>query len=250
MLRIDKAILDVSNVIYENIAKFGPDERGLLSQNILGQIRNFVEYVAIKAFSKGDDVNPNDYKLNVVALKDMQRQGKLRFLYKFHELLQKSVSHYTLDKDGSERLMLKYYEYLLKIKYYLKQTFNLDVLANIEDFPLNTDTELYDYYTKIAERIESPSRFKQNVSYNDRYYVQKVKPFFINQKIYYEVTFTVATANASKFDRIIAFTHHDIIDNYAIKFSIRSDTIRLLDKDMTILIIDGYEIRFIIYRRV
>lgn len=242
MLRIDKAILDVSNVIYENIAKFGPDERGLLSQNILGQIRNFVEYVAIKAFSKGDDVNPNDYKLNVVALKDMQRQGKLRFLYKFHELLQKSVSHYTLDKDGSERLMLKYYEYLLKIKYYLKQTFNLDVLANIEDFPLNTDTELYDYYTKIAERIESPSRFKQNVSYNDRYYVQKVKPFFINQKIYYEVTFTVATANASKFDRIIAFTHHDIIDNYAIKFSIRSDTIRLLDKDMTILIIDGYEV--------
>ena len=138
--------------------------------------------------------------------------------------------------------MLKYYEHLLKIKLYLKQTYNLDVLGNIENFPLNTDTELSDYYTKIAERIESPSKFSYAVTYNDRYYVQKVKPFFINQKIYYEVTFTAATANTSKFDRVIAFTRHEIMDNYAIKFSIHNDTIRILDKDMSILIIDGYEV--------
>lgn len=113
MLRIDKAILDTSGVICDNIARFGATERGLLSQNILGHIRNFVEYVAIKAFSNGADVNPNDYNLNVAALKDMQRHGNLRFLYRFHELLQKSVSHYTVDKDGSERLMLKYYKVIL-----------------------------------------------------------------------------------------------------------------------------------------
>lgn len=242
MLRIDKAILDTSGVICDNIARFGATERGLLSQNILGHIRNFVEYVAIKAFSNGADVNPNDYNLNVAALKDMQRHGNLRFLYRFHELLQKSVSHYTVDKDGSERLMLKYYEHLLKTKLYLKQAYNLDVLENIEDFPLDTDTELSDYYTKIAERIETPSRFSYAVTYNDRYYVQKIKPFFINQRIYYEVTFTAATANTSKFDRVIAFTSHEIMDNYAIKFSIHNDTIHILDKDMSILIIDEYEV--------
>lgn len=242
LLRIDKAILDTSGVICDNIARFCATERGLLSQNILGHIRNFVEYVAIKAFSNGADVNPNDYKLNVAALKDMQCHGNLRFLYRFHELLQKSVSHYTVDKDGSERLMLKYYEYLLKIKLYLKQVYNLDVLENIEEFPLDTDTELSDYYTKIAERIESPSRYSHAVTYNDRYYVQKIKPFFINQKIYYEVTFTAATANTSKFDRVIAFTCHEIMDNYAIKFSIHYDTIRILEKDMSILIIDEYEV--------
>ncbi|WP_415928927.1 ATP-dependent DNA helicase [Zhenpiania hominis] len=242
MLRIDRTILDASGVICDNIAQFGSTERGLLSQNILGHIRNFVEYIAIKVFSNGEDVNPHDYSLNVEALKDMQRRGDLRFLYKFHELLQKSVSHYTVDKDGSERLMLKYYEHLLKIKLYLKQTYNLDVLENLEDFPLDTDTELSDYYTKIAERIESPSRLSYAVTYDDRYYVQKVKPFFINQKIYYEVTFTAATANTSKFDRVIAFTHHEIIDNYAIKFSIHNDIIRILDKDMSILIIDDYEV--------
>ncbi len=242
MLRIDKAILDTNAVICDNISQLSFVDRGLLSQNILGQIRNFVEYIAIKAYSNGQDVDPNDYNMNVAALKDMQRRGDLRFLYRFHEMLQKSVSHYTVDKDGSERLMLKYHEHLLRIKLYLKQTFNLDVLENISDFPLNTDTELSDYYEKIAERIDSPSALSYPVTYNDRYYVQKVKPFFVNQKIYYEVTFTAANANASKFDRVIAFTQHEIVDNYAVKFSIHNDMIRILDKDMSILVIDGYEV--------
>lgn len=242
MLRIDKALLDTNGVICDNIRQLSKTDRGLLSQNILGQIRNFVEYIAIKAYTNGQDVNPNDYDLNVAALKDLQRRGDLRFLYRFHELLQKSVSHYTVDKDGSERLMLKYYEYLLRIKLYLKQSFNLFVLENINDFPLNMDTELSDYYEKIAERIESPSVYSYPVTYNDRYYVQKIKPFFVNQRIYYEVTFTAANANASKFDRVIAFTQHEIVDNYAVKFSIHNDIIRILDRDMPILVIDGYEV--------
>ena len=242
MLRIDKAIMDTDGAICNNIAQLSTIDRGLLSQNILGQIRNFVEYIAIKAYSKGKDVNPNDYNLNVAAIKDMQRRGDLRFLYKFHEMLQKSVSHYTVDKDGSERLMLKYYEHLLRVKLYLKQAFKLEVLENLSDFPLNTDTELSEYYKKIAERIESPSPLSYPVTYNDRYYVQKVKPFFVNQRIYYEVTFTAANANVSKFDRVIAFTQHDIVDNYAVKFSIHNDTIRILDKEMSILVIDSYEV--------
>ena len=242
MLRIDKAILDTNGVICDNISQLSLVDRGLLSQNILSQIRNFVEYIAIKASSNGQDVNPNDYGLNVAALKNIKNRGNLRFLYQFHEMLQKSVSHYTIDRDGSERLMLKYYEYLLKIKLYLKQTYNLEVLENIHDFPLNTDTELSDYYEKIAERIESPSAFSYQVTYNDRYYVQKVKPFFVNQKIYYEVTFTAANANVSKFDRVIAFTRYEIVDNYAIKFSIHNDVIRILEKDMSILVIDRYEV--------
>ncbi|WP_217273059.1 ATP-dependent DNA helicase, partial [Lactobacillus helveticus] len=204
--------------------------------------RNFVEYIAIKACSNGQNIDPNDYNLNVQSLKDVQRRGDLRFLYQFHEMLQKSVSHYTVGRDGSERLMLKYYEHLLKIKLYLKQTFNLDVLENISDFPMNTDTELSDYYEKIAKRIESPSIHSYPVTYNDRYYVQKVKPFFVNQKIYYEITFTAANANASKFDRIIAFTQQEIVDNYAVKFSIRNDIIHILNIDMPILVINGYEV--------
>ena len=242
MLRIDNAIFDTNDVICKNISIIGDFERGFASQNILAQIRNFVEYIAVKIYSNGADVDPNDYDLNVASLKTVKCRGDLRFLYRFHEMLQKSVSHYTVDKDGSERLMLKYYEHLLKIKIYLKQNYNLDVLQNIQDFPLNTDTELADYYAKIAERIEEPSAYSRPVTYNDRYYVQKVKPFFVNQKIYYEVTLTAANSNTSKFDRVIAFTRCEIIDNYAIKFSIHNDLIHILDKDMTVLIIDDYAV--------
>ncbi len=242
MLRIDKAIIDTNTVICDNIASFRAEQRGLLSQNILSQVRNFVEYIAIKAYSQGSDVNPNDYTLNVKAMKNMEHCGKLRFLYQFHEMLQKSVSHYTVDKDGSERLMLKYYEHLLKIKLYMKQTYNIDVLENIDDFPLNTDTELSDYYEKIAEKIDTPSISSYSATYNERYYIQKVKPFFVNHNIYYEVTFTAATSNTSKFDRVIAFTKCEIFDNYAVKFSIHSDDIYILGKSMSILVIDNYQV--------
>lgn len=242
MLRIDKAIYDTNKVICDNISQLCFTDRGLLSQNILSQIRNFVEYIAKKIYSNGTDIDPNNYSLNAKALNYLNSRGELKFLRKFHEMLQKSVSHYTVDKDGSERLMLKYYEYLLKIKIYLKKTLNMDLLENIDDFPLNIDTEVYDYYKKIAEKIESPSDLSYSDIYNDRYYIQKVKPFFVNQKIYYEITFTAANVNASKFNRVIAFTQHEIIDNYAIKFSIHNDKIRILDKDMTILVIDRYEV--------
>lgn len=242
MQRIDKAILDVNQVICDNISKFDISERGLLSQNILGHIRNFVEYVAIKIYSNGKDINPNDYDQNIAALKSLQTRGDVRFLYKFHKMLQKSVSHYTIDKDGSERLMLKYYEHLLRIKTYLREMHSLEVLENIQDFPLDSDSELSDYYAKIAERIDDPSNQSMQVSYNDRYYVQKIKPFFVNQKIYYEVTFTAANTKASKFDRVIAFTRHEITDNYAVRFSIHNDIIHILNKDMAIQIIDDWSV--------
>lgn len=242
MLRIDLAIMNTNNNICKNIDRFDETERGLLSQNILAQLRNFVEYIAGKVYANGADVDPNDYNTNVEALKYLQTRGNLRFLNKFHELLQKSVSHYTIDEGGSERLMLKYYEYLLKIKILLKDTYNLDVLENIEEFPLNIDTELADYYENISERISHPSNNCTHSNYDERYYIQKIKPFFVNQQIFYEITFTVANNNASKFDRVIAFTKLDISDNYAVKLSIHNDNIQILGKTMSIQIIDNWSV--------
>lgn len=225
MKQIDRAIFETDKVICKNISRFDDSERGLLSQNILSQLRNFVEYIADKVYANGADLNPNDYELNVKALKNLQKRGDLRFLYQFHELLQKSVSHYTLDENGSERLMLKYYEYLLKIKIFLNDEYGVQVLKNIEDFPLDTDTELVEYYEKIAEKIYCPSFGCLTSVYLDRYYIEKIKPFFVKQRIYYEVTFTAANSKMSKIDRVIAFSRHEILSNYAVKLSIRNDTI-------------------------
>jgi hypothetical protein len=227
--KIDNAIINIDEVICGNIDKFDSTERGLLSQNILSQLRNLVEHISLKIFSHGNDIEAS-YDNIVKAIEYVKANGKYRFLSKFHRLLQITASHYTLDEENSERLMLKYYEYLLKIKSFLRNTYDLDILQNISAFPINTDSVLNEYYEKIANKIRQPVSQRTNSTYDDRYYIQKVKPFFVEYKVDYEITFTRANDKASKFDRIIAFTKLDIGQYYAVKLSVSNDSIQILGK--------------------
>lgn len=242
MLNIDRAICDTSSVISKNIDRFDSSERGLLSQNILSQLRNLVEYIAEKVMAGGNDIDPNDYQLKEEAVSFLKSRGQYRFLSKFHSLLQKSVSHYTADEDGSERLMLKYYEYLLRIKSFLSNEYGMEILNNISDFPIDLDPHFAEYYEKIAERINSGYAESRMCKYDDRCYIQKIKPFFVGGRIYYEVTFTVANDKVSKFDRIIAFTAREISDYYAVKLSLRNDEISIMGRTMPIQIIDNWQV--------
>lgn len=241
MHKIDLDILNIDKVICCNINKFDTTERGLLSQNILSQLRNYVEHISLKAFSDSQNIEVNYDNLEK-GKAFVKANGKLKFLSRFHKLLQITASHYTLDEENSERLMLKYYEYLIRIKSYVKSSFNLDILDNLDSFPISIDSNLQEYYEKIAAKIKQPASLRLKSDYNDRFYIQKVKPFFIDFEIYYEVTFTRANDYISKFDRIIAFTKCDISHNYAVKFFISNDNINILDKDMPIQIIDNWEV--------
>lgn len=239
--KIDDDILNIDRVICGNISMFASTERGLLSQNILSQLRNFVEYISLKIFSNGMDIETS-YENIIKALDFVKANGKYRFLNGFHKLLQITVSHYTLDEENSERLMLKYYEYLLKIRSFLIANYGLSVLNNIHEFPINVDSALKEYYDNIAQKINEPESLRQKSSYTDRYYIRKKKPFFVGFEIYYEITFTRATDRASKFDRIIAFTKLDISQYYAVKLSVSNDSIQILGKNMPIQIIDKWEV--------
>lgn len=241
MQKIDAAIAVIDKKICKNIDKFDSSERGLLSQNILSDLRDLVEHVSFKAFTQGKNIDltyDNIQKANAYV----KTKSHLNFLYKFHQFLQISTSHYTLDEGNSERLMLKYYEYLLKIKLFLSDTYQIEVLSNIEEFPIDLDTNMKEYYEKIAAKISGYIPEGRQSQFNDRYYIQKIKPFFVEHKIYYEVTFTIANEKASKFDRVIAFTNIDMIRNYAVKLWVRSEYISVLGKEMPILIIDNYDI--------
>ncbi len=241
MSTIDTAILNIDRVIAANIDTFDTSERGLLSQNILSQLRNFVEHISLKEYSNGSDIE-DSYENIKKAEAYVKTKGNLRFLSNFHKLLQKTTSHYTPDEDNSERLMLKYYEYLLKIKSYLRKTYGLEVLKNIDAFPINTDSVLKEYHEKIVEKIAAQPPVYPKGVHSDRFYIQKIKPFFVNYEVYYEVTFTRANDNASKFDRIIAFTRLDISYNYAVKLSITASSIKIVDKNMPIQIIHDWEV--------
>lgn len=243
MSKTTSYIIDIDKTICKNIEKFDAKERGLLSQNILSQLRNYVEHIALKVF---EDVQPteldNSYDNIRNGIEYIRARGDLKFLSRFHRLLQITASHYTLNEENSERLILKYYEYLVKIRSFLHTTYNLNVLHNLKDFPIQTDSNLEEYYEKISSLIKQPEEHRKKTNYKDRYYIQKIKPFFVDNEIFYEVTFRRANDYTSKFDRIIAFTKLEILGNYAVKLSISTDFIEILDKKMPIQIIDSWEV--------
>jgi DNA replication protein DnaC len=217
------------------------DQRALLSQNVLSQLRNLVEGVAALLHTGSPDAEFN-YPAIDPALAFVKGKARFSFLGKFHKLIQKSASHYSPDGDASERLMLKYYEYLLRIRNLLEDNCGMAVLANLEDFPVDLDPSLREYHEKIAKRIEAVRSIRLDNRASQRYYIHKTRPFFVGGRIYYEVTFYRAINKVSKFDRIIGFTKVDITDNYAAMLTLHLDSIEVLGQIMPITIIREWSI--------
>ena len=168
LFRIDSEITIIDKVICRHINNLGSAERGIVSQDILAQLRNFIEHIMLKVYANGQDI---DITYNNIqdAINYVKTRGNLKFLRRFHDFLEIVASHYTLDEENSERLMLKYYEYLLKTKKFLKTQYSLDVLGNLDIFPLNTDPTLNKYYEKIAEIIDRHNVSDSRKAHNDRY---------------------------------------------------------------------------------
>ena len=240
MTTVSKQIQSADEAICRNIESLA-DQRALLSQNVLSQLRNLVEGVAVCLHTGSPDAEFN-YDAVEPGLAFVRSKGKFSFLGKFHKLIQISASHYTLDGDASERLMLKYYEYLHRIRSLLQDNCGVGVLANLEAFPVDLDPSLREYHEKIAARIEAARSTSPDGNPKHRYYIHKTRPFFVGGRIYYEVTFYRAVNKVSKFDRIIAFTDIDITDKYAALLTLRQDSIQVLGQTMPITIIREWEV--------
>ena len=242
----NSVIVEINNiniVINDNMNEKDYLGRGLLSQNILAQLRNLVEDVIVLYYNKKYKANLGvSFQDKKIAYKELESKCNPRFLNEFHRYLQSSKSHYTPDYNGAERLMQKYYYYLLKLKEYAKLEFNLDILSNISDYPLNNDTSLIDYYKKIAIEVEKVKIGPSNKLEQARYYVEKSKPIYINGNIYYEITLSSATDKMNKFDRMIAYTKYDILPNYAIIISLVEKDIELFSSMTSIKIISNWKV--------
>ena len=240
MTTVSEQIRSADDAICRNIASLA-DQRPLLSQNILSQLRNLVEGVAVRLHTSSPDA-VFEYAAVKPGLTFVKSKARFNFLGRFHKLIEKSASHYTLDGDDSERLMLKYYEYLYRIRSLLRDELGVAVLANLDDFPVDLDTSLQEYHRKIAARIEAVRSTPPDSSTRSRYYIHKIRPFFVGGRIYYEVTFNPAINKVSKFDRIIAFTHIDMYDMYAAMLTLRRDSIEVLGQTMPITVIREWEV--------
>lgn len=239
---IEEQISRSDAAIYRHIESLDSLGRGAVSQDILTNLRTFVEHVMFRIYAADID---SEYKYEYIefAIKYVKSKGQLRFLWRFHAYLQIVVSHYSLDPEDSERVMLKYFEFMLRIREFLKSKYNIDVFTNLENFPLDTDRNMQEYYEKIAEKlIYRNNTVDISNAINDRYYIYKIKPFFVKQKIFYEVTFIPSSDKSSKFDRVIAFTSLDISRYYAVKLWTVKDNVQILGNTMSIFIIVNWEV--------
>lgn len=238
MATVAQHIAATDSAIRANIATL-TNQRDLLSQNVLSQLRNLVEGVAVHLHT-GSGHTEHDYAAIEAALAWVKANGRLNFVTKFHTLLQPSASHYTFDGDTSERLMLRYYEYMLRLRTLLHDQAGVDILSNLESFPLDQDPALAEYHEKIAVEVDKPGRATSDRW--DRYYIHKTRPFVTGGSVYYEVTFYKAVNRVSKADRIIGFTNIDIADNYSANLGLQAATIEVFGQQMPVTLIRNWEV--------
>ena len=166
-MKILDQIKSIDENICENIDKNSTlNDRGFLSQNILSQLRNLVEhcsmYINLRLNGLDDNISLEDAKEKIPSIPNKigDMNNEFRFIKKFHNLLQVSESHYAHDKNNSERLMLKYYEYMLRLKKLCIKTLDLKILSNLHKFPLELDKNLDEYYEKILSKLNQIGDFR------------------------------------------------------------------------------------------
>lgn len=224
--------------ICENIDRFEiyNDTRDNVSKRMLNLLHNLCEAVLLLNLLKAGIQNINIKLAWERSLLSIQT----KYLADFYKSL-KYIGN-RIPADGqSERLMLKYYEFLWQIRQFLKDNYNISILHNLEKFPIDTDSIDKHYYEQIANLFNSvlPKDLKLS---NTRYYIQKKTPFFVDEERYYEVTLQLADIYATKYNRITVYTKEDISTDYSIKIGYIDKTFDLWGITSSIRIVTNWQV--------
>lgn len=168
--------------------------------------------------------------------------AETRYLGMFYKGL--SYVGMRIPEEGqSERLMVKYYDFLWRIRKFLKEKCGLSVLQNLESFlDYKYKDELdKEYYKLVATAIGTLSAPSVSLA-PSRYYIQKKTPFFVGSQRYYEVTLQLAGIYATKFNRITAYTQQDISTPYSIKIAYENVSVELWGVKTTIKVITNWQV--------
>lgn len=232
----------ICSVIDKNIIAHSIlNDRGLLSENILSQLRNLTEDIAILLNNKENSLELDCHYNNVSTSMDfVAGKNKYKYIKKFHTFLQSTVSHYTPGESDAERLMLYYFRYLCMFKQTLLDDCSLNILDKLEDFPIYEDDLTKNHYKEICNKIEEVEDLTNKYLKRGRFYVNKCRPIYAYGKLYYELTLTKATNYVNKFERILMYSKHYIPDNYSIKLSYVEKEVKIFSYVSKIKVIDNY----------
>lgn len=242
-ISVEKEIKYISNVIEKNISYYKTLlDKGFLSENILSQLRNLVEDIAIlinnKINSKNLDTNYENISPSIEFLKG---KPKYKFIIEFYDFLKGTASHYTPNEDGAERLVSFYFRYICLIKELLFNDYNIEIIRNLDEFPIYDDISMKENYAIIAKKVEGIS--SDTIKFiKGKFYVQKCTPRFSDGKTFYELTLTKATDYTNKFERITMYSRIFIPDYYSVNISCIDEIVDLNVGRTKIKIITEYKV--------
>lgn len=240
----EKEISYISKIIEKNIFYYDSclKDKGFLSENILAQLRNLVEDVVILLNNKINNLNLDTHYENVnISFEAIKGIKKYKFLCDFHSYLQGTVSHYTPNEDSAERLVKYYYRYICLIKKLLKDEFGLDVVNNIDLFPIYDDKSMKENYDIICDKVEHID-ITNKKSIRGKFYVEKINTIYSKGNIYYEITLSKATDYNNKFERLTFYSKEYIPDNYSVNITSVDDFVELNVGVVRIRVITSYKI--------
>lgn len=145
------------------------------------------------------------------------------------------------EEGQSERLLLKYYGFLWRIRDYLSKNYHEEVLQNLERFPLEVNQEDIEYNRLVASAIDSV-RTRTEPWRATRYFIQKKTPFYVGRERYFELTLQLAEKFATKFNRINVYTKLDISSNYSIQIGFQEIPVQLWDIPGTIKVVTNWRV--------
>jgi len=182
----------------------------------------------------------NDRTNLQLAWEEAQLNIETKYLSTFMKGL-KYIEDKEADDDQSERLMLKYYNFLWQIRDFLRKEYNLNVIENLEIFPLKMDKQDEQYYKNVATVVDAVKPRGKELG-KSLFYIQKKTPFFIGSERYYEITLQLAGVYATKYNRITAYTKQNISTSYSIKVHYENCNIKLWGIDSSIKVITDWEV--------
>ena len=233
-------LMNANEAVERNLVASAP--RGEIAQDVLSHLRNLTEHLAMALVYGNVFSGPDYYKAIGPALNGLPKRKGMKFLWEFHSLLQKSVSHYSLSQDNAQRLLIKYREYLVLCRSLAQRELGIGILSGLDKVDWNEDPGLREYYDRIFEKIILFSSDIPASIGKDRYYVYSRKAVFSNSHLFYEYSLVPAMDFTSKFDHVVAFSQDCIPVNYSVAISTKRNSIPALGRTLPIMIINGWRV--------
>lgn len=215
-------------------------ERFEVAESIIVRLRNLTQ--SLQAYIK-ETYEPKVFKERFHELQEAdkycRRTARFNFLSTFLQDLN-IVQHESVYGEYAERLLQKYYHYLLKIKTLFSNEFKITILENLSKYPLDLDHSFLEYYRRIIPYL-AKAKLTNDFKGAHQYYVQKKKVVFVDGVLFYEYTLTAANDFTNRFDRFSAFSSIDIFPNYCIKAKMVTFDIPFLGTASPYTFIIGYK---------